>query len=50
MITGSRAAFYDTKLETARFHFSKILPPVNSSNLAILAGSKPVMDFPFEAF
>ncbi|HEU0118434.1 MAG TPA: acyl-CoA dehydrogenase C-terminal domain-containing protein [Alphaproteobacteria bacterium] len=47
---GDRAAFYDAKLKTARFYFSKILPQVNALNLAILAGSKPVMDFPAEAF
>jgi len=47
---GTRAAFYDTKLKTARFYITKILPQVNSLNLAILAGAKPVMDFPAEAF
>ncbi len=47
---GDRAAFYDGKLKTARFYFSKILPQVNALNLIILAGSKPVMDFPAEAF
>jgi alkylation response protein AidB-like acyl-CoA dehydrogenase len=43
-------AFYDTKLKTARFYFSKIMPQVNALNLAIMAGAKPVMDFPAEAF
>lgn len=47
---GDRAGFYDAKLKTARFYFGKILPQVNSLNLAILAGAKPVMDFPVEAF
>jgi alkylation response protein AidB-like acyl-CoA dehydrogenase len=47
---GPRAGFYDAKLKTARFYFTKVLPQVNSLNIAILAGSKPVMDFPAEAF
>ena len=47
---GDTAAFYDAKLKTARFYFAKIMPQVNSLNLAILAGSKPVMDMPAEAF
>lgn len=47
---GDRTGFYDAKLKTARFYFSKILPQVNALNIAILAGSKSVMDFPAEAF
>ena len=47
---GPRAAFYDAKLKTARFYFSKILPQVNALNIAILAGAKTVMDMPAEAF
>ena len=47
---GSRAGFYDAKLKTARFYFSRIMPQVNALNLAILSGSKAVMDFPAEAF
>ncbi|MDX2028316.1 MAG: acyl-CoA dehydrogenase C-terminal domain-containing protein [Alphaproteobacteria bacterium] len=47
---GSRAPFYEAKLKTARFYFSKILPQVNGLNLAILSGSKSVMDMPAEAF
>lgn len=47
---GSRAAFYESKLKTARFYFSKIMPQVNALNLAIMAGAKPVMDVPAEAF
>jgi alkylation response protein AidB-like acyl-CoA dehydrogenase len=47
---GDRAAFYDTKIRTARFYFSKIMPQVNALNLAILAGSKSVMDMPMESF
>lgn len=47
---GGRALFYDAKLRTARFYFAKIMPQVNALNLAIMAGSKPVMDVPLEAF
>jgi len=48
--TNERTSFYDAKIKTARFYFSKIMPQVNALNLAILSGSKPVMDFPAEAF
>lgn len=47
---GDKAAFYQSKLTTARFYFAKIMPQVNSLNLAILAGSKTVMELPAEAF
>jgi hypothetical protein len=47
---GDRAPFYETKLKTARFYFTKIMPQVNALNIAILAGSKPVMDMPAEGF
>jgi alkylation response protein AidB-like acyl-CoA dehydrogenase len=47
---GDRAGFYDAKLKTARFYFMKIMPQANALNLAIMAGSKSVMDFPAEAF
>jgi alkylation response protein AidB-like acyl-CoA dehydrogenase len=47
---GNRMAFYDAKLKTARFYFSKILPQANALNIAILAGARTVMDMPAEAF
>jgi hypothetical protein len=47
---GDRAGFYEAKLKTARFYFAKILPQVNALNLAIMAGSKSVMDMPVEGF
>ena len=49
-VPGAKASFYEAKLKTARFYFSKIMPQVNALNLAILAGSRTVMDFPAEAF
>jgi alkylation response protein AidB-like acyl-CoA dehydrogenase len=47
---GDRAAFYDAKIKTAKFYFSKIMPQANALNLAILSGAKTVMDMPAEAF
>jgi alkylation response protein AidB-like acyl-CoA dehydrogenase len=47
---GSKAPFYEAKIKTARFYFNKILPQANALNIAILAGAKPIMDFPAEAF
>lgn len=47
---GDKATFYQSKLTTARFYFAKIMPQANSLNLAILAGSKTVMELPAEAF
>lgn len=49
-MAGDRAVFYEAKLKTARFYFTKILPQVNALNLSILSGSKPVMDIAAEAF
>lgn len=49
-VAGDRAPFYEAKLKTARFYFSRILPQVNSLNLAILSGAKPIMDFPADSF
>lgn len=47
---GDKAGFYEAKLKTARFYFQKLMPQANALNLAIMAGAKPVMDFPAEAF
>ncbi len=47
---GERAGFYEAKLKTARFYFAKILPQANALNIAILAGSKTIMDMPVEGF
>src|ERR1700743_821814 len=47
---GERAPFYEAKLKTARFYFSKILPQVNALNIAILGGAKQVMDMPAASF
>ena len=49
-VAGEKAPFYEAKLKTARFYFSRIMPQVNALNLAILSGAKPIMDFPAEAF
>jgi hypothetical protein len=48
--TGDDVMFYDAKIRTARFYFSKIMPQANALNLAILSGAKSIMDMPAEAF
>ncbi|MDD4617027.1 MAG: acyl-CoA dehydrogenase C-terminal domain-containing protein [Alphaproteobacteria bacterium] len=47
---GERAAFYEAKLKTADFYFSRILPQVHGHYRALITGAKPIMDFPAEAF
>ncbi len=47
---GNKAGFYNAKLKTARFYCAKILPRVNSLNLAIMSGGKPVMALEPEYF
>jgi hypothetical protein len=44
------ARFYDTKIRTARFYMTKLLPQVNALFLTIMAGSAPLMDIDAEAF
>jgi hypothetical protein len=44
------AAFYGSKLKTARFYVTKILPEVEQHFRAIMAGAKPLMDFKVEEF
>jgi alkylation response protein AidB-like acyl-CoA dehydrogenase len=42
--------FYDTKIKTARFFFTKMLPEAHGLVARILAGSAPVMALDAEAF
>ena len=44
------ALFYDTKIKTARFYFTKLLPQVNALFANITAGAAPLMDMTAEAF
>ena len=44
------ARFYDTKIKTARFYMTKLLPQVNALFLTIMAGSAPLMDIDADAF
>jgi alkylation response protein AidB-like acyl-CoA dehydrogenase len=44
------ARFYDTKIRTARFYMTKLLPQVNALFLTIMAGAAPLMDIDAEAF
>lgn len=50
LTAGARAPFYEGKLKTANFYFARVLPEVNGLSRSILSGSKPVMDFPVDAF
>jgi hypothetical protein len=42
--------FYDSKIKTARFFFTKMLPEVHGLFARIMAGSAPVMEMEAEAF
>jgi alkylation response protein AidB-like acyl-CoA dehydrogenase len=44
------AAFYTSKLKTARFFVAKILPEAEQHFRAIMAGAEPLMDFAVEEF
>jgi hypothetical protein len=44
------AAFYDTKVKTARFYFTKLLPQVHALSATIAAGAAPVMELDAAAF
>ena len=37
-------AFYDAKVKTARFYFTKLLPQTSALAATIAAGAAPVMD------
>ena len=45
-----QAAFYSSKLKTARFFMTKILPETEQHFRTIMAGSKPLMDFAVDEF
>jgi hypothetical protein len=44
------AAFHTSKLKTARFYVTKILPEAGQHFRAIMAGAKPLMDMAVEEF
>jgi hypothetical protein len=44
------AAFYRTKLQTARFYFERILPQAGALLFQIKAGKEAMMTFPEAAF
>ena len=50
MGAGSDAAFYQTKLQTARFYFERILPQAGGLLFQIKAGKEAMMSFPEAAF
>lgn len=45
-----RTEFYGSKLKTARFFMTKILPETEQHFRAIMAGAKPLMDFGVDEF
>jgi alkylation response protein AidB-like acyl-CoA dehydrogenase len=47
---GGEDAFYGSKLKTARFFVTKILPEAEQHFRAIMAGAKPLMDFGVDEF
>jgi alkylation response protein AidB-like acyl-CoA dehydrogenase len=47
---GDKAAFYGSKVKTARFFMAKILPETEQHFRAIMAGAKPLMDFGVDEF
>ncbi|GAN77828.1 acyl-CoA dehydrogenase C-terminal domain-containing protein [Acidisphaera rubrifaciens] len=50
MSAGADAAFYQTKLQTARFYFERILPQAGGLLFQIKAGKEAMMSFPEAAF
>ncbi len=44
------AAFYETKLATARFYMQRLLPRHSTHFALVMAGSKALMEFPDDAF
>jgi len=48
--TGEDKAFYEAKLRTARFYMQRMLPKSGALFATLMAGAKPMMDFPEEAF
>ena len=47
---GDKAEFYGSKVKTARFFMTKILPEAETHFRTIMAGSKPLMDFGVDEF
>jgi alkylation response protein AidB-like acyl-CoA dehydrogenase len=47
---GDKAAFYGSKVKTARFFMAKVLPETEQHFRAIMAGAKPLMDFEVDEF
>jgi hypothetical protein len=45
-----RTEFYGSKLKTARFFMTKILPESEMHFRTIMAGAKPLMDFGVDEF
>jgi alkylation response protein AidB-like acyl-CoA dehydrogenase len=50
LAAGNDNAFYEAKLNTARFYIARVLPQTTALNHQIKAGAAPVMALPAEAF
>ncbi|MCA0370566.1 MAG: acyl-CoA dehydrogenase C-terminal domain-containing protein [Proteobacteria bacterium] len=49
-VSGEEGLFYESKLETARFFYTKLLPQTSSLLATIMAGAKPLMSMKEEGF
>ena len=50
LAAGNDNAFYEAKLNTARFYIARVLPQTTSLNHQIKAGAATLMALPAEAF
>jgi len=50
LANGNDNAFYEAKLNTARFYIARVLPQTTSLNHQIKAGAATLMALPAEAF
>jgi alkylation response protein AidB-like acyl-CoA dehydrogenase len=44
------AAWYETKVATARFYFTRMMPQCSALGTAVQAGASPILDFPVARF
>jgi hypothetical protein len=47
---GDRAAFYDSRIRTARFFMARVLPEAEMRFRQVMAGGKSLMDMPADEF
>ena len=49
-LSADERLFYEAKLATARFFFARLAPRGGAHFASLMAGSKPLMEFPDAAF